>query len=110
MRKKIDLRYHELSSEGYFARIKEQGGTEELLDQDELERARRNPPAGTPATARARYIREFAGGDIPITANWQAIYLGSGANKRVISLDSSSEEAPRRSPGKGGAIPWSSEE
>lgn len=110
VRKKIDLRYHELSAEGYFARIKEQGGAEELLEADELERARRNPPAGTPATVRARYIREFAGGDIPITANWQAVYLGSGANKRVISLDLGPEEAPRRSQGKDGAIPWSSEE
>ena len=32
----------------------------ELLDRTEIDHARRNPPAGTPAAVRGRYIREFA--------------------------------------------------
>ncbi len=111
VRKKIDLRYHELSSEGYHARIREQGGIEDLLQPEEVERARRNPPAGTPATARARYIREFAGGDVTITANWQAVFLGDGKGRRVIPLGLP-EEASISKPqaDKGGTVPFSQEE
>lgn len=86
-RKKIDLRYHELSPEGYFQRLKATGLVVDLLDRSEIDHARRNPPAGTPAAVRGRYIREFAGDEDEITANWHAVYLGRGSGAKVVRLD-----------------------
>lgn len=86
VRKKIDLRYHELSAEGYFDRLQSTGITAAILDPAEIEYALRNPPSGTPATVRGRYIREFAGGDDPIVVNWRRIYLGTGRHRRQVDL------------------------
>ena len=81
------MRYHELSPEGYFQRLKATGIIVELLDRAEIDHARRNPPAGTPAAVRGRYIREFGGDQEEITANWHAVYLGRGRAAKVIRLD-----------------------
>ncbi|WP_254510335.1 proteasome accessory factor PafA2 family protein [Anatilimnocola floriformis] len=86
VRKKIDLRYHELSDEGYFDRLQSTGIPAAILGPAEVEYATRNPPSGTPATVRGRYIREFAGGDEMIVVNWRRIYLGSGRKRRSIDL------------------------
>ncbi len=86
VRKKIDLRYHELSAEGYFDRLQSTGIAATILDPAEVEYALRNPPSGTPATVRGRYIREFAGGEEHIAVNWRRIFLGSGRNRRQIDL------------------------
>ncbi|QDU30329.1 Depupylase [Anatilimnocola aggregata] len=86
VRKKIDLRYSELSDEGYFERLRSTGITEQLLAPAEIDYALRNPPTGTPATVRGRYIREFSGGEEAIAVNWQRIYLGSGRKERQIDL------------------------
>jgi Pup amidohydrolase len=61
-RKKIDLRYHELSPVGYFRQFELTGLHVRVLREAEIEQASRLPPAGTPAVARARYIREYAVG------------------------------------------------
>jgi hypothetical protein len=59
------------------------------LDRTEIDHARRNPPAGTPAAVRGRYIREFALEGDDVTANWRAVYLKSkDGERRVIRLDS----------------------
>jgi proteasome accessory factor A len=85
-RKKIDLRYHELSPQGYFQRLRSAGATKSVLEPQEIELARRNAPANTPASARGRYIREFACGDEPIAANWRAVFIGQGRRAKVIQL------------------------
>jgi len=85
-RKKIDLKYHELSPDGYFERLKATGVVLSLLEPGEIEFARRNPPSGTPASVRGRYIREFAGGDEVVTANWSKVYIGRGRRQKVILL------------------------
>lgn len=86
-KKKIDIRYHELSPQGYFQRLRTTGIVSDLLDTAEIEHARRNPPPGTPAAVRGRYIREFADDEDEITANWQAVYLGRAHGSRVVRLD-----------------------
>jgi hypothetical protein len=86
-RKKIDIRYHELSPQGYFQRLRATGIVVDLLDPAEVEHARRNPPSGTPAAVRGRYIREFADDEDEITANWQAVFLGRAHGGRVVRLD-----------------------
>lgn len=87
VRKKIDIRYHELSPQGYFQRLRTTGIVLDLLERAEIDHARRNPPLGTPATIRGRYIREWAADDESISANWQAIYLGQGRDCKVVRLD-----------------------
>ena len=85
VRKKIDLRYHELSPEGYFQQLSEAGLTRQVLNGDERDRARRNPPPDSPAAERGRYIREFAGSK-SVLANWETVHVGHGAGSRTIHL------------------------
>lgn len=95
-RKKIDIRYHELSPQGYFERLKMTGIVLELLSRSEIDHARRNPPAGTPAAARGRYIREFSVDEHELSVNWRYVFLAREGKTRVIRLD-----------GRGGAKPIS---
>jgi proteasome accessory factor A len=88
-RKKIDIRYHELSPQGYFERLRATGLVKVVLERAEIEHARRNPPAGTPAAVRGRYIREFGLEGDNVTANWRAVFLASNdGGRRVVRLDS----------------------
>ena len=84
-RKKIDLRYHELSTEGYFHLLATAGVAEPILSPQELEDALRNPPPGTAAAVRGRYVREFAT-DPTARASWQCIILGGSSNERRLDL------------------------
>ncbi|ADB15201.1 protein of unknown function DUF245 domain protein [Pirellula staleyi DSM 6068] len=84
--KKIDIKYHELSSEGYFQKLLAVGLIRQLTTPAEVERAMRCPPSGTPAAVRGQFIREFASGDKPITANWHYVLLGRGRTRRIIKL------------------------
>jgi hypothetical protein len=85
--KKIDIRYHELSPQGYFQRLKGTGVVGEIVSQAEIDHARRNPPAGTPAAVRGHYIREFSDDEQGMSANWQAVFLGHGREIKVVRLD-----------------------
>ena len=87
--KKIDIRYHELSSDGYFARLKQAGLTRNLLDEDDIARARRTPPPDTPASLRGRLIREFAIHRDSVEANWHVVVFHDGQKKRCIELNRS---------------------
>lgn len=85
--KKIDIRYHELSPQGYFQRLRATGVVNDLVSAAEIEHARRNPPAGTPAAVRGRYIREFSDDEQGMSANWQAVFIGQGRDVKVVRLD-----------------------
>ena len=97
-RKKIDIRYHELSDEGYFELLNRAGLCQQIVDESQIERAMRTPPPDSPATTRGHYIREFASGDEPLTVNWKAVVLGQGWGTRVIRLSryGRSQSAPPR--------------
>ncbi len=86
VRKKIDLRYHELSDEGYYRIWSRTGTTSTLVDDADLQRALRTPPPGTPATTRGWYIREFAGADEPLFAHWRRLVIGRGRGAKIIRL------------------------
>ena len=86
-RKKIDLRYHELSPEGYFEMLKTTGMVSSVVEETDVNHARRNPPPATPAAVRSRYIREFSGGEEPLAVNWKYVFLGRGWGAKVIRLD-----------------------
>lgn len=85
-RKKIDLRYHELSEYGYFAMLQSAGLVTGLIDEQAIERATRLAPSNSPATMRGHYIREFAEGDDPVVANWKVIYIGQRWGAKTIRL------------------------
>lgn len=85
-RKKIDLRYHELSEDGYFAMLQSAGLAPRLIAEEAIERAMRLAPPNSPATMRGHYIREFAGGEEPVTANWKAIVIGHRWGAKTIRL------------------------
>ncbi len=85
-RKKIDLRYHELSKFGYFAQIDAAGLAPHVVEPEEIERALRVPPAGTPATTRGHFIREFSLSDEPLRVNWDFVIVGRWWKARVYRL------------------------
>lgn len=85
-RKKIDIRYHELSDEGYFQRLLRTGLCPAVVDAQQVARAVRAAPPDSPATTRGHYIREFAGGDEPVCANWKRVVIGRGRRAHVIQL------------------------
>jgi proteasome accessory factor A len=93
-KKKIDLRYHELSPQGYFEMLKGTGMVALIVDEAEIASACRNPPLGTPAAARSRYIREFSGSEEGLAVNWKYVFLGRGWGTRVIRLDRFQPLAP----------------
>jgi proteasome accessory factor A len=95
-RKKIDLRYHELSREGYFARLDEADLTTRLVTPDEIEIAIRTPPADSPATMRGHYIREFFQGGEHLAVNWESVILGQGVKARVVKLARFARRTPPR--------------
>lgn len=85
-RKKIDLRYHELSSEGYFARLQAAGQTTSVAEEAEIERATRFPPPSSPAVERARYIREFSGPNTFLKVSWRFIEVITNGARTTIDL------------------------
>jgi proteasome accessory factor A len=93
-RKKIDIRYHELSPEGYFSRLRHAGLVADVVDERFIERATRTPPSNSPATMRGHYIREFGGGAERMLANWKAITLGYGWKRRVVRLSQYASASP----------------
>jgi proteasome accessory factor A len=95
-RKKIDIRYHELSDEGYFQILRQTGIIESVVASNDVQRAMRSAPPGTPATSRGHYIREFADGDEPLAVNWKQVVIGHGRRAKVIRLDQPDRREPRK--------------
>lgn len=85
VRKKIDLRYHELG-QGYFARLEQRGGAEVLVQPTEIEAAITCPPSATPARVRGRLVRELAGSKDRVTVSWDTVRIGGATRAKVIRL------------------------
>jgi len=69
VRRKIDMRYHELSQDGYYLQLESAGGALTLVEPEDVMTAIQTPPAGTPAARRGRLIREHEGN---ISVSWSA--------------------------------------
>lgn len=69
-RKKIDLRFHELSPDGYYRQILLADPTLALVDPEAIETRRRSAPVGTRAIRRGAWIREFAADGSDARAEW----------------------------------------
>lgn len=96
--KKIDLKYHELSPDGYHRVLADSLQDQSVLEADEIQRAMRLPPLNSPASMRGRLIREFAGGDEPLAVNWRMVRIGRGVGAKVYRLSEyQSDPVERRS-------------
>ncbi len=91
-KKKIDIRYHELSPEGYYQRLVNCGVARRLVTDEPLHRAMRVPPPDSPATRRGHLIREFSDGDQPLRVNWKCVIVGTGQHRRVFRLSTTSRK------------------
>ena len=84
-RKKVDIRYHELSDEGYFAKLRDVAPEVCCVNQDGIDLALRLPPLGSPALRRGHLIREFSDGVLHVEADWSHVVIGTGKDRRVVS-------------------------
>ena len=83
-RKKVDLRYHEISSEGYHYRLHQMLELAPVLDDREISRAARTPPTDTPATQRGYIVREFSDDQNDLQVSWtHADFQLEGQRNRV---------------------------
>ena len=85
-RKKIDLRYHELSEDGYYRQLMKSHPELQLTDDEQVQRRRRSPPPGSPAARRGWMIREFAGGDEIMQSDWAYAMIGQGRQRRRVDF------------------------
>ena len=83
MLKTIDLRYHELG-EGYAEQFAETGNVHRLLAPSEVERAIEEPPEGTPAYKRGRFIRSRAANLTPVRISWDSALIGGRIKGKII--------------------------
>ena len=94
VKKKIDIRYHELSPDGYYRRLETTGCTRAILSAEEIEDAIHFPPHDTPATKRSRYLRTFSRAEKTLRVNWNTITLGRGSDATTIELNDPEETRP----------------
>ena len=85
-RKKTDLRYHELSPDGYYRKLAATNPSLTLVDPERIERRRRTPPPNCPATQRGWLIREFGDGDEAVASEWSYAILGEGKEKKRVDF------------------------
>jgi proteasome accessory factor A len=90
-RKKVDLRYHELSADGYYQQFIADHPELRLIDDDQIARRRRWPPATSPAARRGWLIREFADSDESMQAEWTYAMIGRGKNRKTVHFVETAE-------------------
>ena len=73
MLKKIDLKFHEMDSRGYFRQLIRALDIPQMIDSVELDRASRMPPSNSPAIRRAYLIREFADHYDDFLVDWNEV-------------------------------------
>ena len=74
-RRKLDLRYHELSPEGYYLRLEAAGVAPVVAEPEDVVAAIDLAPEGSPAAARGRLIRqavEFGG---TVRVGWSSVIV-----------------------------------
>ncbi|MCA9067900.1 MAG: proteasome accessory factor PafA2 family protein, partial [Planctomycetaceae bacterium] len=86
IKKKVDIKYHELSPDGYYRQLQTTGVTRSLLPTEAIERATESPPQDTPATVRHHYLQKLIGSSQLLRVNWDTITVGHGWNALKIEL------------------------
>ena len=90
-RKKIDLRYHELSEDGYFSRLIDGKSDLRLVTDEQIDLRRRSPPATSPASRRGWLIREFANSEEGMQADWSFAVIGRGRHRRRVDFNATNQ-------------------
>ncbi|MFM8188345.1 MAG: proteasome accessory factor PafA2 family protein [Pirellula sp.] len=72
IKKKIDIRYHELSDQGYHAQLIDVLQLPPLLSDREIEKAKRVPPSNSPAWRRGNLIRELSDSPTDLVIDWES--------------------------------------
>lgn len=85
-RKKVDLRYHELSGDGYHRQLIALRSGCAWVDSQRVELRRRSPPASSPAARRGWLIREFSGAGERLHVEWTYAVIGSGKTRRRVDF------------------------
>jgi proteasome accessory factor A len=85
-KKKIDLRYHELSEDGFYVQFMKARPDLRLVGDEAIARRRRSPPANSPAARRGWLIREFAGSDELMQSEWAYAVIGRGRKRRRVEF------------------------
>ena len=84
IKKKIDIRYHELSKQGYHYQLSEVLQLPPLLGDREIEKAMRLPPSNSAAWRRGNLIRELSDSPSNLLVDWEsASYLLDQKHYRV---------------------------
>jgi proteasome accessory factor A len=78
VRKKVDLRFHELSEDGYYRKLIAVAGKYPLISREKVEQAKRVPPSDTVASKRGYLIREFSSSGSVVTAGWDFVKMIEG--------------------------------
>lgn len=87
IQKKIDLKYHEMSRDGYHQMLVHALDIEPLLSFESMYRAERLPPKNSPATLRGYFIREFADFGDDVRVGWtHAQWIDAFGNQRQKSF------------------------
>lgn len=86
-RKKIDIRYHELSDDSYFARLRAAAPQVTSVDPAAIDFALRMPPLNSPALRRGHLIREFSGGSECVAVDWSHLVIGAGRNRKIVAFE-----------------------
>ena len=84
IKKKIDLRYHELSGDGYQTRLSDALDVLPIVSDVQCNRALRLPPMNSRATRRGYLIREFAANDDVLRVSWDRAELMIDEKKKTI--------------------------
>lgn len=85
VQKKVDLKYHELGT-GYFDQLERSGLAPRIVSDEEVERARLEAPARSPARLRGQLIAELIDPSRAVVG-WGQIRIGSGLRGKVVRLD-----------------------
>jgi Pup amidohydrolase len=91
IKKKIDIKYHELGA-GYFALLEKRDLAPRLVRDEEIERALREPPARSPAQIRSLIIRNLGRRDEKVRVSWSDVRIGGPLRGTVIRLDDHRDE------------------
>ncbi len=86
VRKKIDLRYHELV-DGPVAQMEAAGIAPVLVGPEEAAAAIHEAPEASPARQRGRLIRELADGATPAVIGWHEARIGAGLERKIVRID-----------------------
>jgi proteasome accessory factor A len=84
----LDLAYHNVTrTRGLYYLLQRQGRMQRVLEEEEIELAKDEPPAGTRAALRGRFIRQAKARRRDYTVDWVHLKLNDQAQRTVLCKD-----------------------